>query len=192
MFLLHFLLIKRNYFIFNLCNFLFDTDQSATFPLFDSLKTYAVFLHQDRQLSWWFYIFQQDTQFWYNVIGNFHDDFMFLTKWHHFHTKMGKFPDDFMAWTRYAIFIRWIFCIFWVPYERVPYEKKWIVTIDTARFSWPEATKTWKSWKIDWRKNCVMAAIWHLLSFLFLLHFTSLSPACSLISHETRSEKGEH
>ena len=147
MFLLHFLLIKRNYFIFNLCNFLFDTDQSATFPLFDSLKTYTIFLHWDGQLSWWFYIFQQDMQFWYTDIGNFHDDFMFLFEWRHFHTEIGKFPDDFMTWTRYLIFIGWIFSIFQVPYE------KQIVPIDAACFPWPEATKIWKSPKVNLRKK---------------------------------------
>ena len=32
-FLLHFLLIKRNYFIFDLSNFSIDADQNAAFPL---------------------------------------------------------------------------------------------------------------------------------------------------------------
>ena len=38
MFLLHFLLIKRNYYIFDFGNFQFDTDQNATFPLLTYLK----------------------------------------------------------------------------------------------------------------------------------------------------------
>ena len=48
-----------------------------------SLLTY---LHWERKLSRWFYIFQRDTQFWYTNISNFYDSFMFLIKWHHFHT----------------------------------------------------------------------------------------------------------
>ena len=36
----------------------------------------------------------------------------------HFYTKICNFPDDFMTWTKYTIFIRWIFCIFQVPYEK--------------------------------------------------------------------------
>ena len=38
MFLLHFLLIKRNYYIFDFGNFQFDTDQNATFPLLTYLR----------------------------------------------------------------------------------------------------------------------------------------------------------
>ena len=116
MFLLHFLLIKRNYFIFYLCNFLVDTDQNATFPLLN----YIILM-----------------QFSNNEIGNFPDNFksfnklssfdtlilatfmtMFFIKWCHFHTERGKFPDAFMTWMKYAIFIRWIFCIFQVPNEK--------------------------------------------------------------------------
>ena len=37
-FSLHFLLLKRNCFIFNLRKFLFDTDQNATFPLLTFLR----------------------------------------------------------------------------------------------------------------------------------------------------------
>ena len=58
-------------------------------------------------------------QFWYTKIGNFYDDLMFLNKWHHSYTEIHKLPDDFMSWTRYAIFIRWIFCIFGVPFKKM-------------------------------------------------------------------------
>ena len=60
---------------FYLHNFLVDAVQNATFSLL--LKTYAIFLHRDRQHSWWFYTFERDMQFWYIEIDNFHDDFMF-------------------------------------------------------------------------------------------------------------------
>ena len=109
----------------------------------DLCKTYAIFLHQDRQLSWWFCTFEWDTQLWYTDTGNFHDNFMFLIKWHHFYTKIGKFPTDFMTWTRYAIFIWWISCIFRVPYEKT----------DSTNQKWPETIKIWKSPKINLRKN---------------------------------------
>ena len=159
----------------------------------DWLKTYAIFLHQDRQLSWWFYIFQQDAQFWYSVIwqlswrfhvfdqvtSSSHQDGQ-VSRWFYGLNKICNF---------YQVDILHFLGTLW---KGTPPKKKWIVTIDAARFSRPEATKIWKSWKIDWHKNCVMAAIWRSLSFLFLLHFTSLSCACSHISHETRSEKGEH
>ena len=54
------------------------------------LKTCAIFLHWDRQLSWWFYAFEWDMEFWYTEIGSFHDDFMFLNDWHNFYTEMYK------------------------------------------------------------------------------------------------------
>ena len=122
----------------------------------DLLKTYRVLLFWDRQLSWWFYIFERDTQFWYTEIGNFPDDIMFLIKWRHFYTEIHKFPDDFMTWTRYTRFIWWIFCVFLVPYE-----KKKTVLIDTACFPWPGRTKIKKLPKIDWSKKFAMAVIWH-------------------------------
>ena len=55
MLLLHFLLIKRYDFIFDLHNFSVDTDQNATFPLLTFLRL---------------------TQFPYTKIGNFPDDFI--------------------------------------------------------------------------------------------------------------------
>ena len=82
----------------------------------DFLKTYGIVLHWNRQLSWQFYVFEWDTQFSFIKIGSFPNDFMFLNKWLHFYAKIGKCPDDFMSWTRYTIFIEWIFCIFLVPY----------------------------------------------------------------------------
>ena len=65
MFLLHFLLIKRNYFIFYLCNFLVDTDQNATFPLLN----YIILM-----------------QFSNNEIGNFPDNFISFNKLSSFDT----------------------------------------------------------------------------------------------------------
>ena len=109
----------------------------------------------------------QGSQFSYTKIGNFPDDFiplneihyfdtliqatfmtifMLLIEWHHFYTETGKFPDDFMPWMRHAIFFRWIFCIFWVPYE------KWIVPLDAACFPWPEKNKNPKSQSINYAK----------------------------------------
>ena len=38
------------------------------------LKTYTIFLLQDRQLSWQFYIFEQEMRFWYTKFGNFHNE----------------------------------------------------------------------------------------------------------------------
>ena len=38
------------------------------------LKTYTIFLLQDRQLSWQFYIFEREMQFWYTKFGNFHNE----------------------------------------------------------------------------------------------------------------------
>ena len=99
-------------------NFSLHRSKCNIFSL-DLLKIYAIFLHWNRHLSWQFYIFEWDTQLWYNEIGNFHDDFMFLIEWCHFHTEICKFPENFMSWTRYAIFIGWLFCIFRVPYEKM-------------------------------------------------------------------------
>ena len=55
MLLIHFLLIKRNYFIFDFHNSLFDTYQNATFPLLTYLRL---------------------LQFSHTEIGNFPDKFM--------------------------------------------------------------------------------------------------------------------
>ena len=63
-------------------NFLVDAVQNPTFSLLTYLiKNYTIFLHQVRQLTWWYYTFERDTQFWYTINGNFrfHDDFMFLS-----------------------------------------------------------------------------------------------------------------
>ena len=50
--------------------------------------------------------------FLHNEIGNFQAYFLSL-----FYTKIGrKFPDNLCLWTKIAIFIGWISCIFWVPY----------------------------------------------------------------------------
>ena len=65
MFLLHFLLIKRNYRAFYLPNFLFDADQNA--PC--SLVTYLRFM-----------------QFSYTEIGNFPEDFIPLNEMSNFDT----------------------------------------------------------------------------------------------------------
>ena len=53
MFLFYFLLIKRNYVIFDLHNFLVDADQNATFSLLTYLR-HAITLQRDKQLSWRF------------------------------------------------------------------------------------------------------------------------------------------
>ena len=55
MFLLHYFLIKKNYFIYDLSNFLVDTYQNAIFPLLAYLRL---------------------MQFSYTEIGNFLDDFI--------------------------------------------------------------------------------------------------------------------
>ena len=60
---LHFLFLKRNYFIFNLHNFLVDADQNTTFPLLTLL-----------------------TQFSYTETGNFPDDFIFFSEICNFNT----------------------------------------------------------------------------------------------------------
>ena len=100
------------------------------------LKTYAIFLHSDRQLSWQLYIFERDAQFWYTKLANFHDDLCFWLSDVIFTPRyeIWKFRDDFMAWTRYASFIGWIFCIFRVPYGKT-------APIDAAHFLWPQTTK---------------------------------------------------
>ena len=46
---------------------------------------YTIFIYQNRQFSWWFYVSEQDTQFSY--------------------IKTGNFPDDFISQPRYTIFI---------------------------------------------------------------------------------------
>ena len=58
MYLLHFLLMKRNHVIFDLRNFLVDADQNATFPLLIYLRL---------------------IQFSYTKIGNFFDRLTDLT-----------------------------------------------------------------------------------------------------------------
>ena len=133
MFSLHFLLIRRNYNILTYASVCLTQSKCKIFPLV-LLNTYAIFLHQERQLCSWFYTFKQDTQSLYSEIG--------------------KFPDDFISWTRYTVFGGWILCIFPVPY------KNWIVPIDAAHFPWPETTtKIWKSQKINLRKKCATATI---------------------------------
>ena len=139
--LFFFFLIKRYDSIFKLCNFLFNIDHNGQFS--HLLKTYAIFLHWDRQLSW-FYVFEQYTQILYTEIGNRPDDFMSfnelcnfytdrqvsrrfmpLNELHHFH------PADF-------------FCIFWVNQHSM-------LSL--------EATNIWKSPKIDLRNNSMTAVI---------------------------------
>ena len=69
MFSSNFLLIKRNYFIFYLCNFSFDidTDQNAIFPIL---------------------IYFRLTQFSYTEIGNFLEDFKSVNKIPNFDTQI--------------------------------------------------------------------------------------------------------
>ena len=86
-------------------------------------------------------------------IGNFHDDFMFLNKWHHFYTQIGKFPDNFMSWTRYVLCIKWIFCIFRVRCKKLD-GNNW-----RSMLSWSVTRKTPKSTKINLCKNSAMATI---------------------------------
>ena len=64
-FIFIFLIIKRNYIIFDLRNFLFDADQNAPFPILTFLRL---------------------THFSYIEIGNFSDDFMYLNETSNFHT----------------------------------------------------------------------------------------------------------
>ena len=85
--------------------------------IFSLTKAYTMFLHRDRQLSWWCYVFERDTQFSYSKISNFSDDLKFLNQWRQFYTRIEKLPDDFMPWPRHAIFIGWIFCNFRVPID---------------------------------------------------------------------------
>ena len=153
LFLLHFLcVINGKLRHFRLTQFLGCWRAKCDIFSLDVFKTYAVFSHGDRQLSWRLYIFERDMQFWYTKIGNFHDDFIFLIEWCHFLTDIRTFLDDFMTWTRYAIFIGWIFCIF-----QVPYEKKRIVPVQAAHFPWPETTKIRKLPKVDLGKNSATA-----------------------------------
>ena len=57
--------MKRYYDIFVLHNFFCWRRSKCNTFSHDLLKTYAIFLHQHRQLSWWLYAFERDTQFWY-------------------------------------------------------------------------------------------------------------------------------
>ena len=137
MFLLHILMLRRDYIIFNLCNILFDADQNAQF----SLLTYLRLM-----------------QFSYTKIGNFPDDFMFLNEWLHFYTEISKFPEDFMSLTRHTIFIKWIFCIFCVLYKnKKQQQQKHKVPIHTACIPWSKTTKIGKNRLMQ--KNSVMAMI---------------------------------
>ena len=119
----------------------------------DLLKTYAIFLHRDRQLSWWSYIFERHTQFWYTEIGSFYDL-----------KKKEKFFDrvtSFLHWDTQVS--RWFYdlhkiCNFLTGgYFALPgYPmKKQIVPIDTAGFPLTETTnfenrKKSTSAKIPW------------------------------------------
>ena len=156
MFLLHLFVNKEKFHQFWLMQFSVWCRLNCNIFSLDFCKTYAIFLHCDRQLSWQFHTFERNMQFWHTMIGNFYDKFIFLNEWCHFYTEIGKFTDDFMSWGRYVIFIRWIFCIFWVPYDQkkkkmdgtyklflsdgyfafsgYPMRKKWTVPFDTARF----------------------------------------------------------
>ena len=53
----------------------------------------------------------------YTKIGNLHDDFVFDQAKSFLH-KDTQVPDYFLTWTRYAVFIGWIFCIFQVSYGK--------------------------------------------------------------------------
>ena len=84
MFLLHFLLIKRNYFIFDLLNFSVDADQNATFPLLTYLRL---------------------TQFCYTEIGNFPDDVISFNEIHNFDTLIwATFMMILCFWSSDVIF----------------------------------------------------------------------------------------
>ena len=124
-------------------NFLFDTDQNSTFSLLSYVRL---------------------MQFSYTKTGNFPDDFISLNEIRNTDTLrlatfmtilcfrssdviFTQFPDDFLTWARCAIFMGWIFCIFWVPYEKTD------SPINAACFPWPEATNIWKSQKIDVHKK---------------------------------------
>ena len=62
----------------DLHNFL--TTRWAIFLMILCLWTrYTIFIHQNRQFSWQFYVSKRDTQFSYTKTGNFPGDFMSLT-----------------------------------------------------------------------------------------------------------------
>ena len=147
MFFLMTLLIRRNYIIFNVCNFLVDADQNATF----SLLTYSRLTQFSCTKSGNF------TQFLYTEIGNVHDNFMFFIEWRYFYTKIGQFSGDFMTWTRYAIFIGWMFSIFREPYENMDSTNQHS-TLSLARNNKnPKIAKNWHA------QNSAMAALWCLI-----------------------------
>ena len=77
---------------------------------------------------------------------------MFLIKWHHFHTQTSLLTILRLEWDTQFSSGRYF------AFSGYPMKKQ-IVPIDTAHFSWPEATKIQKSPKIDLHKNSMMAMI---------------------------------
>ena len=120
------------------------------------LKTSTIFLHQNRELSWRFYIFERDMQLHTQRQATFR---MILCFW----------CCDVIFIPRYASFQK----ILWFeqdlrfllggyfPFSGYP-TKKWIVPINAARFPWLDTIKIWKSPKFNFRKNSVMATISHI------------------------------
>ena len=80
MFILHFLLLRESYAIFDLHNFVVDADQNATFSFLTYLRL---------------------TQFSYTEIGNFSDNFISLKEKRNFDTlRFATFITIFMFFDR--------------------------------------------------------------------------------------------
>ena len=141
--------------IWDLRYFLFNVDETKS-PVFFS---YAIFLHRDRQISWWFYVFERDPQFLYTEIGNFPEDLMSFNALRNFYTEVGKLALSVQAFERGTQFLLDGCFAFWeCPIKKKI--KKWIEPIDGERLPQSETTKIRKSPKIDLRKNSTAATIY--------------------------------
>lgn len=80
--------------IFDCSNFLCNVIKVHNFLPWTTHKTWASFLHEDGQLSWRFYVFEQDMQLLYTDIGNISDDFISFNELCNFNTKVGNCPGE--------------------------------------------------------------------------------------------------
>ena len=92
--------------------------------------SYAILMHRYWQLSWWCYVFD------------------WVTSFSHWDRQVSQ---HFMIWTRYAIFIRGIFCIFRIPYKQTDSINQCCM-LSLARSN--------KNPKIDLRENSARATMY--------------------------------
>ena len=179
----------RNYIIFSLRNFLFDTDQNATVSLLAYLRLIQLsctpIFSGNCALKKCFIIITMMILYLLHEVCNSDtvrcnfDALMQLSWWFY----VSEWVMPFLHWDKQIS--RHFFCLEqnmqflsggYSAFSRYPINKQ-TVPIDTACLPWSEIAKPQKSPKIDWHKNSTMVKTCYLPNWKYILnsfsfHFT--------------------